>query len=331
MSDEIMVSISCITYNHQKYIRECLESLLMQKTDFKYEILIHDDASTDRTSEIIEEYRKKYPDIIKPIFQKLNQYTQGIRQINYNFNYTRAQGKYIAICEGDDYWTDSYKLKKQVDFMEKNPECTFNFHNAIVINEANTKKSRRVIPWLNENKSFFYSQSRKYTSGELQLLGFIPTASFMFPKYVINNPPEWFLNAPVGDNSIKLLASSHGYAFYTNEDMCIYRFNVLNSETTKWLIESKEVVIKRIDGFLTMLDAFNLYTDYKYEKDIELSKLTWKVQKIINTGNNKKLKNEEYKKYLEILPIFSQMKIFLFAYFPSGFKVIKKIKNLLRR
>jgi len=117
-----LVSVSCITYNHEPYIRQCLDGFLMQQCDFEYEILIHDDASTDGTSEIIREYQEKYPEIIKPIIQTENQWSQGVRGIMAKFNFSRARGKYIALCEGDDYWTDPLKLQKQVDFLENNPE-----------------------------------------------------------------------------------------------------------------------------------------------------------------------------------------------------------------
>src|SRR5690625_3999133 len=100
-----IVSISCITYNQSSYIRQCLDGFLMQKCNFKFEVLIHDDASTDNTADIIKEYQAKYPDIIKPIYQAENQYSKGVRGINIRFNFPRAQGKYIALCEGDDYWT----------------------------------------------------------------------------------------------------------------------------------------------------------------------------------------------------------------------------------
>ncbi|MBN2520778.1 MAG: glycosyltransferase [Bacteroidales bacterium] len=116
-----LVSISCITYNHEEYIRDSIEGFLMQKTTFPVEILIHDDASTDKTSEIIREYEKKFPDLIFPIFQKVNQYSKGIN-IPLTFQYPRARGKYYGGAEGDDYWIDPYKLQKQVDFLEANPE-----------------------------------------------------------------------------------------------------------------------------------------------------------------------------------------------------------------
>ena len=131
--DEVVVSISCITYNHVSYIAQCLDGFLMQKTTFKFEVLIHDDASTDGTQDIIKEYQLKYPDIIKPIIQKENQYSQGYRGFNAKYNYSRAKGKYIALCEGDDYWIDPYKLQKQVDFLEQNPEYILSNSDADIL------------------------------------------------------------------------------------------------------------------------------------------------------------------------------------------------------
>ncbi len=113
-----IVSICCITYNQAPYIRECLDGFIMQKCNFDFEILIHDDASTDGTQDIIKEYQQKHPNIIKPVFQTENQYSKGQRGMNIKYNFPRAEGKYIALCEGDDYWIDPLKLQKQVDFLE---------------------------------------------------------------------------------------------------------------------------------------------------------------------------------------------------------------------
>lgn len=123
-----LVSVCCITYNHASFIRKCLDGFLMQQTDFPIEILIHDDCSTDGTTEIIKEYAAQYPDLIFPLYEEVNQYQQGkATEIDF-YNYRRARGKYIAYCEGDDYWTDPLKLQKQVDFMELHPEYSVCFH-----------------------------------------------------------------------------------------------------------------------------------------------------------------------------------------------------------
>lgn len=116
-----MVSICCLAYNHVPYIRKCLENFMMQKTNFPFEVLIHDDASTDKTADIIGEYEAKYPNIIKPIYQTENQYSKGVG-VTRVYQFPRVKGKYIAMCEGDDYLTDPLKLQKQVDFW--NPRKT---------------------------------------------------------------------------------------------------------------------------------------------------------------------------------------------------------------
>ena len=151
-----LVSISCITYNHEPYIVQALNGFLMQKTSFPFEVLVHDDASTDRTADIIREYEKKFPKIIKPIYQKENQYSKGFTAVTATWNFPRAQGKYIALCEGDDYWIDENKLQIQVDFLERNPEYTMCFHNAEVLNE---------IPDT-EVSSIYGAEDRDYESTE---------------------------------------------------------------------------------------------------------------------------------------------------------------------
>lgn len=117
----IMVTVKCLVYNQALYLRQCLDGIINQKVNFRFEAIVHDDASTDGSTEILREYAEKYPDIIKPIFEFENQYRKvgfaGIDRIMDLY----IQGKYIAFCEGDDYWTDSQKLQKQVDFLEKNP------------------------------------------------------------------------------------------------------------------------------------------------------------------------------------------------------------------
>ena len=136
-----LLSICCITYNHENFIRQALDGCLMQQTNFPIEIIIHDDASTDNTANIIREYQGKHPHLIKTILQRENQYSaMGFGFISNVFK--EAQGKYIALCEGDDYWTDPLKLQKQVDFLEANPDFAICFHNAVVINEDFPEKNR---------------------------------------------------------------------------------------------------------------------------------------------------------------------------------------------
>jgi hypothetical protein len=124
MATKPLVSIFCVTYNHRPYIQQCLDSLLAQKTDFPFEIIVHDDASTDGTTEVIKEYELRYPEIVVPIYQKENQYSKGNRRIMASFMICVARGKYIAFCEGDDFWHRSDKLQRQVAVLQDDPRVS---------------------------------------------------------------------------------------------------------------------------------------------------------------------------------------------------------------
>lgn len=209
MNDLPLVSISCITYNHASYIKECIDGFLMQKTNFNFEILIHDDHSTDGTEEIIKEYAKQYPDIIKPLFEKENQYSLGKPTGSVVWNLPRAKGKYIAMCEGDDYWIDPYKLQKQVDFLESHPDYSLCFHAACIKNEAGT--------------SFHYPEveNREYNSIELFDNWIVPTASIVVRSSCLNVPVDSrFIS---GDIIMILNAANKGKIWGFRNKMSVYR------------------------------------------------------------------------------------------------------------
>ncbi|GHV23743.1 glycosyl transferase [Planctomycetales bacterium] len=156
--DSPLVSIACVTYNHAAFIRQCLDGFVMQKTDFPVEALIHDDVSTDGTADIIREYEQKYPDLIKPIYQTENQWSKGVNVSM--FNYSRVRGKYLAMCEGDDYWTDPRKLQKQVDFMEAHPEVSLSCHPYETIKGTNQecRVTSRSDVLQTQPDGFFFTQ-----------------------------------------------------------------------------------------------------------------------------------------------------------------------------
>lgn len=209
-----LVSISCITYNHDNYIREAIEGFLMQKTTFPVEILIHDDASTDKTASIVREYEEKYPHLIKPIYQTENQYSKRDGSIG-RIQRGRARGKYYAICEGDDYWTDPLKLQKQVDFLEENPEYSGCSHQTRVIYSDGFKNSHVF---------------REKVNSKLELIDMLEirkfhTASVMFRNSIIKKH-EFPIDITAGDRAINLLLASYGPIRFIPEVMCVYRKGV---------------------------------------------------------------------------------------------------------
>lgn len=213
-----IVSICCITYNHEKYIRECLESFLMQKTNFKFEILIHDDASTDGTADIIREYEQKYPDIIKPIYQTENKFTQGI-SISKTYNFPRVQGKYVAMCEGDDYWIDEYKLQKQVDFLESNSDYSICFHPVQVTFDGYDKQDYSYPTEEQIKNGFTFENFLKYN--------FIQTNSVMYRWFYSGDKIKEVFPDDIlpGDWYLHLLHAKIGKIGYIDETMSVYRRN----------------------------------------------------------------------------------------------------------
>lgn len=215
-----LVSISCITYNHAPYIRQCLDGLLMQQCDFEYEILINDDASTDGTQEIIKEYEKKYPEIIKPIFQSENQYLNGVRGMMARFNFPRAKGKYIALCEGDDYWTDPLKLHKQIDFMDVNAEVSLIFGNAEVVLDGNEADTNYFKGYTEIIESAFF------TGVDILENWTIPTGTVLFRKKdlgsdfidIVTNPKLMF-----GDIVLFQYMATKGKLYGMKDYLSVYR------------------------------------------------------------------------------------------------------------
>ncbi|WP_075593929.1 glycosyltransferase family 2 protein [Pseudoalteromonas sp. PAB 2.2] len=130
-SERVKVTICCIVFNHFDFVEEAIKSFLMQETDFPFEIIIHDDASTDASATVIEKYVKLYPNLIKPIYQSENIYSKGIKPLSIIFS--QAKGDYFAICEGDDYWLDKNKIQKQYDYMSENLECSVSYHRSLLI------------------------------------------------------------------------------------------------------------------------------------------------------------------------------------------------------
>ena len=250
MNNNPKVSILCLAYNQESLIKQTLDSFIMQKTNFDFEIIIHDDASTDKTPDIIREYQNKYPKIIRPIFQKENQFSKGVRGILMKFVLPKASGKYIAICDGDDFFIDKNKLQLQVDFLEKNKDYTICFHQVNVSHEKN------------EKENFAYPRKeevKKIGIKELLRGNFIPNCSVMYrridySKIPISNlmPADWYLH---------LYHARSGKIGFIDRIMSVYRSH---SDGIWWDFSNnyKEHIFKNGASGLTMYcELLNLFHD----------------------------------------------------------------------
>lgn len=257
MSD-IMVSICCTAFNHEKYIAKAIESFLMQQTPFNVEILIHDDASTDQTADIIRHYEQLHPEIIKPVYQSENQYSKGIRVGK--FNRERAIGKYIALCEGDDYWIDPLKLQKQVNYLEEHPECNMCAHGAYKVNQDNAKLKRSIRPHKG-NKNFNADEVIKGGGG------LFSTNSIVYRNDIRYNRPLFMQISPVGDYPLAIYMALKGYVFYMDEMMSAYRVGISGSWTNSMIYDTKKATLyyTRMEQ---MMDELNNYTGGSYNSSI---------------------------------------------------------------
>lgn len=249
---KIKLSILCISYNHEKFIRKALDGFLMQKTNFPFEIIIHDDASTDKTSDIIRKYAEKYPDIIKPIFQTENQFSKNIN-IAKHFMWSEIKGEYVALCEGDDYWTDKYKLQKQVDFLDTHPECTICFHPVKVIWEDNSyPQSIFPTPEKRFNKTML-------TIDDLIKGNFIQTNSVVYRWQMKNEKNIFPDNILPEDYFLHLLHAQKGKIGFLPDIMAVYRRHKNGiwtdaGKSDKWL---SNCAIKHINFYYAMEKQFH--------------------------------------------------------------------------
>ena len=253
---EPKVSICCITYNHEKYIRDAIEGFLLQKTTFPIEVIIHDDASTDGTANIVKEYADKYPRLIVPILQSENQWSKGVRP-SPTYVWPRARGKYIALCEGDDYWTDPLKLQKQMDFLEEHQDCSLCFH-AVKFVYANNPEKNYIRRPKRIPKDFKFEMKHIILQNS-----FIHTSSIMFLGEHIKELPKWLKNAPIGDLPLILLLASKGRMGFINQVMSTYRVGTPNS----WSLSIRQDRQKQINhhfAVLKMYDSFDEWTQKKY-------------------------------------------------------------------
>lgn len=224
--ESILLAIYCITYNQENYIRDCLEGIVRQKTNFRFVAIVHDDCSTDKTATILREYAELYPNIIKPIYEKENQYSKHDGSLSRIMNdaIDATGAKYVAICEGDDYWTDPLKLQKQVDILESDETLMMCCTNCSVVdNLGRTIHPIRPEPVVKDNKEGRYTL-RDFFREQHQY----PTASVVYRNTHIKEVRSKHAhteNAFLGDWTMWICLLIYGDIYFLNEVTCAYRVN----------------------------------------------------------------------------------------------------------
>ena len=314
MESNIRVSIVCNAYNHEKYIKDALDGFVMQRTSFAYEILIHDDASTDQTAEIIREYEKKYPELIKPIYQTENQYSQHNGVIK-RLQSERVKGKYVATCEGDDYWTDPCKLQKQYDFMEAHPEYTLCGCSTKVVNVLSGKLQNRCTT--DEDRDVTFEEFLMPRNGRP-----FPLASFFMRAEIWKTRPSW--GFPVGDLPLTYYAAMQGKVRMLADEMCVYRWFSNGSWTVRsYNDDTRENYEKR---FIEALERMNRETDYRFDEPIKRDIIRKKYALNVYSHSFRDIKNDEEQYSLfKSKPFIYRVKDYIHCTSPGLYKTIMKV------
>lgn len=283
MNKKVLVSVCCTAYNHEKYIRSCLDGFVNQKTNFKYEVIIHDDASTDKTASIIQEYANKYPEIIKPILQKENQYSKGV-PIYEKYIYTKCKGKYLAFCEGDDFWNDKNKLQKQINILENNPDYVACVHQTKMLNLRDKKESLFVSynkDCLIETEKFFDATIPYHVS------------SLMVRVTLDEERPSFcFISKQVGDYPNGLYLALKGPIYFINDVMSVYRRFTEGSWSLKNVSKPNPELWEDMITILTLADE---YSNLKYHALIDKKKIGYEYKLWKHTAGFEIFSNERFK------------------------------------
>ena len=265
MGNDVEVSVICNAFNHGRYIRDALNGFVMQKTDFKFEVLVHDDASTDNTADIIREFEEKYPDIIKPIYQTENQYSKDV-WITDVYQVRRSKGKYLALCEGDDYWTDPDKLQKQYDALESHPEIDMCVHASTLVNATDGSVSGTVE----------YGSEVTVIPVEKVIDGggdFVSTNSLFFRREILADRRKFVDVCPL-DYTYQISGAINGGMLYLPDNMSAYRVSVPGS----WSVTSnknRKANLNFVKELMAGLKQLDIDTNKKYHGLI--SKKLWRL------------------------------------------------------
>ena len=323
MSDKIMVSVMCTAFNHGEYIRQALEGMVNQKTDFAYEILINDDVSSDNTADIIREFAAKYPEKIRAFFPEKNLYSQNI-DVYYHTFFPNARGKYVAFCEGDDYWTDETKLQRQVDFLEAHPEYSACVHNTELLYCAGNRENEPLI--------------KREGDRDVEFEDILPgmnnawhTSSLVAKTELLANPPDYYYVAceyGFGDYPYGIWLRYNGPVHFIDRCMSVYR---INSNVTSWssgVDYATDKLVIFITGVVEMLKAFRAHVeDEKLVQLVDKYISEGMFQLLYTQGRDRELRRPPYDAILKTKPLSFRIKNLIKCAFPGLQKLYRRLKG----
>ena len=297
-----LVSIVCDTYNHAPYIRRALDGFLSQETDFPFEIVVHDDASTDETADIIREYESARPDLFRCVYRTENIYSKDPKILEH-YVFPLARGKYIAICEGDDYWTNPNKLQKQIAYLEAHPDCTLSVCAADLV-DPEENRIGSVSPY--DTDTDISTEDMIIGGG-----GFVATASIVAPTHLAQNRASFCDETDVDDAVLQIWFASNGTTHYIAESMCAYRQAVPGSWTVTYHAAGREAQITHHRGLARALREFDVQSNYRWHDAVDVNATYQEYEVLRMTNDLPALKKPPYRtRYLE-LPLKRRIRMHL--------------------
>lgn len=315
----IIVSIICTAYNHEKHIRSALDGFVMQKTNFAFEALVHDDASTDATADIIREYAEKYPDIIKPIIQTENQYSKKVLITN-DIILPMARGKYLAFCEGDDFWTDANKLQLQIDFMEKNPEYVACAHNT-TFHYCNEDKADEMMVLRDDEHDIEFEDVIWGLRNAYQ------TSALVVRKEKFFNMPDFYFTASkygFGDFPRAIWYTLIGKVRFFPYNMSTYRFM---SSPTSWSTSgyTASKLLRQREGIIAMLEDVKKHVNDERKKLLDKAILEQQFYSLDLQGKYKEMRGPRFLQLWKTTSFSYRLKIRIKQLCPWLYKKMRKI------
>lgn len=320
--DGIKVSVLCTAYNHEKYIRDALEGFVSQRTDFPFEVLVNDDCSSDGTAAIIREYAEKYPDIIRPFYQEKNLYSQGdMASLFAEVFYPNARGEYIALCEGDDFWTDAEKLQSQVDFLDAHPDYSACVHNTMLHYCGGDKPDAPLRPDGEGDRDVdFYTVVRGAAES-------FHTSSILARREYIVNPPDFHYTAAAHgftDYAIGLWLALNGKIRFIDRVMSVYR---IASNPAAWsarlggqYAKLKEFIV----GELAMLEKLLLHLNEEQRAAAERVILERQYELYYIEGRVNELVKPPYDEIFRAKPFKYRLNVALKRLFPTLHRLYRR-------
>lgn len=321
MNNNVLVSIICTTYNHENFIRYTLEGFLKQEVNFRYEILIHDDASTDNTQNILREYERRYPHLIKVVYQKENQYSQGKPILENLLN--KAKGKYLAFCEGDDFWNDELKLQKQVSFLQRNNDFSASYHNVYIIdgenNIYNDNKARNSFPLY---RDFILEKGNILLGNNIGQLGTLVCINFW--KNFMEYRKDMYIRCKAnGDIKLVLILNYIGNIRFFSDVMSSYR-RTYNTDSYNSRIKNLDLSIKYYDNIFALKDLIeNIFCVKISNTILKRSFSTRLLVSIVNLFQKKD--KQSFFSFIRIYT-YSNVKVYFIWFF-----IYRCFKHILRK